>query len=354
MVDGNLPVYRFFDGEVAVPRDVWAVVDATAINLIDVHTRHERARWPRLEVRSVPAASKSDPVCLTLGNHSPARLIADKELLLALGKVPAVGGTLAERGRAFGWVGGLAALGIVLYFGLPPLARFVLVPLIPASFESSLGISVEEQMVDVMKHIRGGTGRRCADLTTSPELAAMAIPLGEAAKLDPPLQMAVYDIQLPNAFALPGNRVVLTRGLLERLRSSDQAAGVIAHEVSHLETRDPMTGLIANLGWQAIFGALFGQNMGGGVTQHLLTSANSREVENRADAGGVRLLETLGWRQTGLAEALERIDSRADETGFNYLASHPATSERKAALSAAGDGKSAPPADYTILQKLCS
>jgi|GEM_PF-2399609 len=354
MADGVLPVYRFFDGEIAVPRDVWAVVDATAINLIDIHTRHERARWPRAEVRSVPAASKADPVCLTLGNHSPARLIADKELLVALGKVPAVGGTLAEKGRAFGWVGGLVALGVALYFGLPPLARFVLVPLIPASFESGLGVSVEEQMVDVMKRIRGGTGKRCADLTTSSELAAMAVPLGEAAKLDPPLQLAVYDIQLPNAFALPGNRVVVTRGLLERLHSSDQAAGVIAHEVSHLETRDPMTGLIANLGWQAIFGALLGQGTGGGITQHLLTSANSREVENRADAGGVRLLQSIGWRQTGLADALERIDDRKGDGGFNYLASHPATAERRAALSAAGDGNSAPPADYTILQKLCS
>ena len=115
-----------------------------------------------------------------------------------------------------------------------------------------------------------------------------------------------------------------------------------------------MTGLIANLGWQAIFGALLGQSPGGGITQDLLTSANSREVENRADAGGVRLLESLGWRQTGLAEALQRIDSRKDEGGFNYLSSHPATAERKAALAAAKDGKSAPPTDYTILQKLCS
>lgn len=359
MLESALPVYRFFDGEVAVPREVWAVVDATSLNLIDIHTRQERARWQRTEIRRVPAASAKDPITLTLGNTSSARLMADAELLFAIGGAPPpVGGTKRENFKKFGLVGFLAASAVGLYFGLPILARFVLVPLIPAGLERGLGTSVEAQMVTLLKTMGGGSARRCADLTSSPDLAAMAVPLGEAAQLDPPLTLAVYDLHIPNAFALPGNRVVVTRGLLDRLRNSDQAAGVIAHEVSHLATRDPMSRLIASFGWEAIFGIVFGQSMGAGFAQQLLLSADSRSVETRADAGGIRLLAEVGWNQKGLADALERIDRRANEGGesstFNYLASHPATSERKAALSAAGDGKAAPPVDYTILQKLCS
>lgn len=359
MPDASLPVYRFFDGEIAVPREVWAVVDATALNLIDIHTRQERARWSRPSLRSLPRDIKEDPAILTVGNISSARLIADEALLSLLGGLPPViGGSRREKLKAFGWVGFFAAASFALYFGLPYLARFALVPLVPASFERELGTSIEEQMVVLLKTMGGGSGKRCADLTSAPDLAALAGPLGEAARLNPPLQLAVYDLYVPNAFALPGNRVVVTRGLLDRLRSSDQTAGVIAHEVSHLATRDPMTRLIAGMGWEAIFGILFGQGFGGGMAQHLLISADSRAVETRADAGGIRLLADVGWNQKGLADALERIDRRAKETGdrstFNYLASHPATTERKAALAAARDGKSAPPQDFTILQKLCS
>ncbi|MFD2264804.1 M48 family metallopeptidase [Lacibacterium aquatile] len=359
MADGILPVYRFFDGEVAVPREVWAVVDTGALTLVDIHTRHERARWPRADLRSVPAASKEDAVVLTLGNTSAARLITDGDLLFQLGGPPPfTGGTRQEKLKAFGWVGAFGVAALAIYFGLPLLARFALIPILPASFERGLGTSVEGQMVTLLKAMGGGSGRRCADLETSPELSAMARPLGEVAQLDPPLTLTVYDLYVPNAFAMPGNRVAVTRGLLDRLRTTDQLAGVVAHEVSHLRTRDPMTRLIASFGWQAIFGLIFGQGVGGGVAQHVLLSADSRAVETRADAGGVELLAALGWRQTGLADALERIDRRAKETGertaLSYLMSHPPTADRKTALAQAGEGKSAPPADYTILQKLCS
>jgi predicted Zn-dependent protease len=41
-----------------------------------------------------------------------------------------------------------------------------------------------------------------------------------------------------NACSLPGNRVYVTRGLYGRIRSDDQLAAVIAHEIAHLRAKD--------------------------------------------------------------------------------------------------------------------
>jgi predicted Zn-dependent protease len=43
---------------------------------------------------------------------------------------------------------------------------------------------------------------------------------------------------VPNAFALPGGRIYLLNGLLQKAESADEIAGVIAHEMGHVSHRD--------------------------------------------------------------------------------------------------------------------
>src|SRR5262249_2572938 len=50
-------------------------------------------------------------------------------------------------------------------------------------------------------------------------------------------QFFVADVQEPNAFALPGGYVYVTRGLLALVNSEDELAGVIGHEIGHVAAR---------------------------------------------------------------------------------------------------------------------
>ncbi|TXL16227.1 hypothetical protein BMR04_10345 [Methylococcaceae bacterium HT3] len=47
-------------------------------------------------------------------------------------------------------------------------------------------------------------------------------------------QFQIVDLEEPNAFALPGGYVYVSRGLLLLLNSEDELAGVIGHEIGHV------------------------------------------------------------------------------------------------------------------------
>ena len=51
---------------------------------------------------------------------------------------------------------------------------------------------------------------------------------------DLPWQFGVLDSPNVNAFAVPGGTIFITRGLLERMRSEAELAGVLGHEISHV------------------------------------------------------------------------------------------------------------------------
>src|SRR6185503_19036917 len=75
-----------------------------------------------------------------------------------------------------------------------------------------------------------------------PELNAMVDRIGKRiAETSPrpqlPWTFTLLDTPIVNAMALPGGYVYVTRGILERMNSEDELAGVIAHEVSHVAAR---------------------------------------------------------------------------------------------------------------------
>lgn len=350
--------YRYFDGSSA--REQWVHISAetSAIRLIEAKTGDVIAVWPFADLRLLPKAVADDPPRLTVRQNPDARLMVDPAVLGHLPQMPPLLGRasadIKPLLRTVGlWAAGLAALAV----SLPTLARVVLVPLIPHQAASALGETAEEQVVTLLANLPGqGTPKTCVDPVALAHLTGLTQEFGRAAGLRHPVVLTVYDLKVPNAFALPGNRVVVTRGLLERMRSTGQLAGVIAHEVAHLQTEDPLTGLISGMGWGMLGSLVFGTGSLSGLGQQIVTSGYSRDVESRADANGVKLLASLGYEQGGLAEALDRLDpGNRRSTAGDYLSSHPNTAERRRTLNdLAGNGKAIPPTDYTILQRACA
>ncbi|NNG04560.1 MAG: M48 family metalloprotease [Inquilinus sp.] len=175
-----------------------------------------------------------------------------------------------------------------------------------------------------------------------------------------PFRFAVLNSELPNAFALPGGYVSVTRGLLALANDEAELAGVLAHEVAHVTARHSAErysqSTLAQLGI-GVLGAATGsqelaQAVGAGAQLYLLSY--SRDQESEADTIGIRYMTNAGYDPQAMSSFLaqldrsERLDGLIDggSTGGTvpgYLRSHPRTADRvrqAAAVAAQAAGRS--------------
>lgn len=140
-----------------------------------------------------------------------------------------------------------------------------------------------------------------------------------------------------NAFAIPGGQVVVYTGLLRLARNPEEVAGVLAHEVQHVEARHTVKKLIHALGWRAVLAVALGDLGGGlwlGMAHRLGTLEFGRDLEREADLKALEGLRRAGIAPHGLRDFLDRL-ARREGKGLTLLASHPTSAERLHALRAA-------------------
>ncbi len=163
---------------------------------------------------------------------------------------------------------------------------------------------------------------------------------------DVTFQFFVADMPEPNAFALPGGYIYVSRGLLALANSEAELANVIGHEIGHVaarhaaqrETRALGANLLTVLGVLAA-GAAGNQTLAqataefGQIAAAGLIASYGRDQEREADEVGQRLAAQSGWDPAGMPSFLDQL--RRDtvlRTGSErlptFLDSHPATSER--------------------------
>jgi predicted Zn-dependent protease len=154
------------------------------------------------------------------------------------------------------------------------------------------------------------------------------------------------DMAEPNAFALPGGYIYVSRGLLALTNSEDELAAVIGHEVGHVaarhaaqqETRSTSLGVLSLLGTVAagVFGggyAAQAANQLGQVAGAGLIAAYSRDQERQADQVGQEMTARAGWDPAAMSSFLHtldrytRLEPRATRRP-SFFDSHPMTPER--------------------------
>jgi Zn-dependent protease with chaperone function len=139
-----------------------------------------------------------------------------------------------------------------------------------------------------------------------------------------------------NAFAVPGGIIVVHTGLIEATRRPEELAGVLAHEVQHIELRHSLRALIKDLGlrglWVLLTGDL-GSGIAGQAALELTSLSFSRSAEAEADAKGLELLVERGIDPSGMADffvIMARQQSAATPPPF--LSTHPASEDRERRL----------------------
>ena len=200
----------------------------------------------------------------------------------------------------------------VLFFVALPLLRLLLAIAWPGLLKRLEGRRAERNLVSQF-----GQGR------ADPRVDEIAARLLSAQKLQ--ASFHVLSGPIKNAITLPNGRIYIWEGLLEDTQDDeDMLAGVLAHELGHLEHEH----FLARVQWAAMARFALGIVGGGLVRQFLqnavatvITRGFSRAQELEADETAIGLMETAGYNPAGLVRLLESIARYSPPSGM--LGSHP-------------------------------
>lgn len=192
------------------------------------------------------------------------------------------------------------------------------------------------------------------DLKVLPELTTYVNGVGQklAAVSDRklPYEFSVLNSSVPNAWALPGGKIALNRGLLTELDNEAELAAVLGHEIVHAAARHGAKaqerGTLLQLGMVAAqvgvamsdvsSGAGNLMVMGAGVGTQLVSTKYGREAELESDLYGMRYMQRAGYDPKGAVSLQEKFVKLSQAGGRNQnwleglFASHPPSPERVA------------------------
>jgi len=142
-----------------------------------------------------------------------------------------------------------------------------------------------------------------------------------------------------NAFAMPGGIVVVNTGLIEAADSAEELAGVLAHEVQHVELRHSLSQLAQQAGLRLVVTLVVGDLGGAGEIAARLTQLKfSRDAETEADLEGLAALRRAGIDPQGMVAMFRKLDTETGPAPPQILSTHPVTEQRVEALLQAMQG----------------
>jgi beta-barrel assembly-enhancing protease len=157
-----------------------------------------------------------------------------------------------------------------------------------------------------------------------------------------PYEFVVLNNSVPNAWALPGGKIAINRGLLVQLDDEAQLAAVLGHEIVHAAARhgaqQQEKGTLINLGL-AVLGVasssspyqnvlMQGAQVGGAMIQ----TRYGREAELMSDYHGMQYMARAGYDPQGAVQLQEKFVKMSEGRRSDWLsglfASHPPSQER--------------------------
>ena len=165
-----------------------------------------------------------------------------------------------------------------------------------------------------------------------------------ADKSDPEFHYTFHVVDSPeiNAFCLPGGHVYVYTGLRKVVRTDDELASILAHEITHAEqhhyarqyAKDSKRGAIVGLG-SLLLGlpGLASQSLE--LLSYSVGQRYSRDHEYEADRLGLERMKRAGFDPNAMVTVLQRLSDDEDRDGLDqWLADHPEGKKRVAAIKA--------------------
>jgi predicted Zn-dependent protease len=188
--------------------------------------------------------------------------------------------------------------------------------------EKALKGRIDDQ---AMQNYIDGVGRKIAQLSHRPDFDYHFV--------------AVKDKSI-NAISLPGGYIFVTKGMLLKLKSESQLAGVLAHEIVHVVARDTANSMSKQMGTDIILMGAASQASSQGamaaaeITSQILSVKYSREDERTADLGGLDYMIKAGYDPNGMVETMRMLESEDQTSPVEFLSTHPSPESRLSYLNA--------------------
>ena len=253
------------------------------------------------------------------------------------------------------WIAPVAAVVLLGGCAVNPVTGKKELSLVPEAQELAIG----KQQYAPLRQAQGG------DYVVDPAVGAYVSQVGQrlAAVSDRklPYEFHVLNNSVPNAWALPGGKIAINRGLLTELDSEAELAAVLGHEITHAAAKHTARNLSRGLLLQGAMLATvvatqdsdYAQlaQLGAGVGAQLITQKYGRDAEREADYYGMQYMSRAGYAPQGAVELqktfVELSEGKQQDWLSGLFASHPPSQERvqnnletlKALPASGDDGK---------------
>lgn len=239
--------------------------------------------------------------------------------------------------REFLWLSSMMAGGIVIGCATDPVTgkqQFMLVSeeeeiqidkqYSPLQFSADYGPTQDQKLNAYIDSV----GKKLAARTHRPHM---------------PYSFRVVNAIYVNAYAFPGGSIAATRGILLKLENEAELAGLLGHELGHVNARHTAEQLSKGMLTQAVVGgisilagtqgAVYGDlaSQLGSISASALLASYSRDNEREADALGMNYLVQVGYGAegfVGLMDMLNNLSKRKPGAAELLFATHPMSDER--------------------------
>jgi Zn-dependent protease with chaperone function len=328
----------YFDGKSARKQSVLVIVTERGLRL--QRSDGSSTLWPYEEITQTQGKLVGEHVRFERGTPWPeAVVIADAGILAVIdelapqqnhqARTPMGGGGMLR--AALGATVGLVVGGWGMYmYGLPAIADLT-ARVVPVKWEVELGRRTRDEIVPASE--------RCADAPRTAAVQRIVDRLVAAGGATPyHYEVVISSSNDFNAFAAPGGFIVVNQGLLGKTRSPEQLAGVLAHEIQHVERRHATKAICEELSGRALIAVMLGNGDGFGSAlnaMHALGSlGHSRAQESEADREGMKRVIAAGIDPKGMVEVFEIMKGESPEGPPALLSDHPDTVDRLKKLKA--------------------
>jgi predicted Zn-dependent protease len=155
--------------------------------------------------------------------------------------------------------------------------------------------------------------------------------------------VAILDSSEINAFATSGGHILVTRGLIGAAKTEDALAGVIAHEIAHIQLQHSIKAIRSSRITQALLvsgtaaAGAAGLNLGeltdvftesvNQIVSSLVNNGYSRTQEYDADNTAMSLMASAGYKPSGLLDMLRELRT-VQTSGSGFGKTHPTPAQR--------------------------
>lgn len=361
--DGSVREGWLYDG-IDARHDVTMQLDQAGRSLIIVGAGGELERWPFSKIRLVEPPLAGFTVRYRRSDRAWPRLSSSYD---SLGWLEPLCEDLHEpppppapppQPMPFWTVPAVLILLVGLVIMCPPFFAHDVAAAFPPGVEQRVGLAMDETVRGVLGY--GQAVRQCQAPAGQAALDQLAARLAKAAGLPNPPVVEVLDTPASHALALPGNRVLVSRGLLDAAPDGNALAGVLAYEFGDIARHHPLETAVRkatpSLLGELLMGEVTGTWSAGGTAPALLNAVSSGQAERDADAAAAKILTTAGIDPAGLANFFQVLGQEPPKSGPSFATSHPDPGGRDAMLRQAGPAGSqaVPDADWKQIKAICA